>query len=114
MKRISCIIFLSAIIIACNGEKEGDNNDESPAGNQSIEIQNEEMSMTLCDCVEIEKELNKEMSKIDYNDPNIDERLSTIQDKFIEDIEKCEKTVSDLRNKGLSEQEFNSLVSECN
>ena len=100
---ISVVVLL---IVSCSGNKDKET--------KVTEREKDVNSMTLCDCVEVEKMLNKEMSKIDYNDSNVDERLSVIQDKYIADIEKCEKIVTDLRNKGLSEPEFNRLINECN
>lgn len=108
-------MFASLMIVSCVGEKEEETKNENKIPEQDL-FENNEVGtdLTLCDCVEVEKMLNKEMSKIDYNDPNVDERLSVIQDKYIADIEKCEETVTDLRNKGLSEPEFNRLINECN
>ena len=115
MKKIYISIFASLMIVSCVGEKEGKAKNENKIPEQDLlENNGIENDLTLCDCVEVEKMLNKEMSKIDYNDSNVDERLSVIQDKYIADIENCEKIVTDLRNKGLSEPEFNRLINECN
>ena len=115
MKKIYISIFASLMIFSCVGEKEAETKNENKIPEQDIFEKKEDVnSMTLCDCVEVEKMLNEEMSKIDYNDTNVDERLSEIQDKYIADIEKCEETVTELRNKGLSEPEFNRLINECN
>ena len=111
LKDISLMLCFSGSIIFslnnCSSEKEVEDNGDEGAQNQK------NAKMSFCDCVEVENRLKDEMSKVDYNDADIESTMKALEEKYITKIENCEKIVGEMRDIGMTQEDFKKKRIEC-